>query len=161
MSNSNRKAALGIIGGKGMPPLGLLLALAAMAHESEAEKGHAKAFGNASPFNKSGSDDQAEAFADAMMEVLFGEGCGECEGCKNRAKANAEAGTNNKPVISGKKLAKGLLQVAPLFYSYQEQLQQGKTDGSIFPEDEKAQVYEAISALHNHLEHIKTLVKEA
>ena len=112
MSNSNRKAALGIIGGKGMPPLGLLLAIAAMAQESEAEQGHAKAFGSASPFNKSGSDDQAEAFADAMMEVLFGEGCGECEGCKNRAKANAEAGTNNKPVISGKKLAKGLLQVA-------------------------------------------------
>ena len=161
MSNSNRKAALGIIGGKGMSSLGLLLALAMAAKDAQAEQGHANAFGNASPFGKSGNDDEAEAFADAIMDALFGGGCGECEGCKNRAKANAEAGTHDKPVISGKKLSKGLLQVAPLFYSYQEQLQQGKTDGSIFPEEEKAQVYEAISALHNHLEHIKTLVKEA
>lgn len=161
MSNSNRKAAIGILGSKGMPSLGLLLALAMAAKDAQAEQGHANAFGNASPFGKSGNDDEAEAFADAIMDALFGGGCGECEACKAEAKANAEAGTDHKPVLSGKKLAKGLLQVSELFYSYQEQLQQGKKDGAIFPEGEKAQVYEAITTLYNQLEHIKTLVKEA
>lgn len=157
MSNSNRKAAIGIIGGNGMPPLGLLLALAMAAKEAEAEQGHATAFGDTSPFSKPDHEHPLEGLFDA----LFGEGCGECEGCKNRAKANAEAGTNNKPVLSGKKLAKGLLQVTPLLYSYLDQLEKGKAEGALFPADEKAQVYEAITALQNHLDHIKTMVKDA
>lgn len=155
MSNSNRKAALGIIGGNGMPPLGLLLAIALAAKEAEAEQGHATAFGSASPF--SGQDSSMDDF----FSALFNGGCGECNAYKAREKANAEAGTHDKPVLSGKKLAKGLLQVSELFYSYERQLKEGKEEGALFPKSEKAQVYEAVTAIHNHLEHIKTLVKDA